>query len=55
MLIYIAALAKGDNEVVQPQSTNIESFPVVENDLDRANSPGKHIRKKFEKRRVGSH
>jgi hypothetical protein len=28
---------------------------VVENDLDRANSPGKHIRKKFEKRRVGSH
>lgn len=43
MLIYIAALAKGDNEVVQPQSTNIESFPVVENDLDRANSPGKRI------------
>ncbi|KAI9287260.1 hypothetical protein BC943DRAFT_319379 [Umbelopsis sp. AD052] len=36
---YEAAVAKGDNEVVKPQATNIESFPVVENDLDRANSP----------------
>ncbi|KAH8555489.1 hypothetical protein BGW37DRAFT_477405 [Umbelopsis sp. PMI_123] len=36
---YEAAVAKGDNEVVKPQLTNLESFPVVENDLDRTNSP----------------
>ncbi|GAB5585574.1 Cruciform DNA binding protein [Umbelopsis nana] len=36
---YEAALAKGDNEVAQPPVSNIESFPVVENDLDRSHSP----------------
>ncbi|KAJ2960662.1 hypothetical protein NQZ79_g4023 [Umbelopsis isabellina] len=36
---YQEAMAKGDNEVVRPESSNLESFPVVENDVDRTSSP----------------
>jgi hypothetical protein len=36
-------MAKGDNEVVRPEASNLESFPVVENDVDRTSSPGKSL------------
>lgn len=36
-------MVKGDNEVVRPESSNLESFPVVENDVDRSSSPGKFL------------
>ncbi|CAM0137983.1 unnamed protein product [Umbelopsis sp. WA50703] len=40
---YQEAMAKGDNEVVRPEASNLESFPVVENDVDRTSSPGKSL------------